>query len=309
MANRPGRQQKPRVFVGSSSEANPVVKALIKKLSRVAHMVPWWESPEFKPMTSVLSGLLEAVDEGVSKYDFGLFVLTPDDVIRSRQRQSRTPRDNVLFELGLFLGSFGPKRTFATLQLETKNVDKVKVPSDFHGIIIPTFTAPKNRTFDHTIEKVAKQFKDFIRDGPRPIREKLVYWEGLLWDFDWKDKKSVLTISAEFLRRNEVVLRGKRLLLVSLVTDAGKNVDQNQNIALSLPRDVPQILEDMKLWAPDKRAGKNIFSRIKPGAEVQARLFVIPSDLKISKGITIKDLLDRGAETAIGAAVAARRSN
>jgi hypothetical protein len=272
-------------------------------------MVPWWESPEFIPMTSVLSGLLKAVDQGVSKYDFGLFVLTPDDLIISRKKQSYTPRDNVLFELGLFLGSFGPDRTFATLQLETSDSNKVKVSSDFQGIIIPTFASPKSRRFDETVNKVAEAFRAFIKKGPRPLREKVVYLEGLTWDFDWKEKTSVLKIAPEFLRRNEVVLRGKQLLLVSLVTDSGINVEQNENTALSVPRDVPEIFEEMKLRAPDQNAKKNVFSRIKPGTEVQARLFVIPAGLKIEIGMTIGDLRARGAETATGAALTARRGN
>src|SRR6185503_13469704 len=159
MANRHARQPKPRVFIGSSSEGGAVVKALIQKLSRHAHMVPWWESPEFRPMKSVLAGLLETVDRGASKYDFGLFVLTPDDVIITRGKQSRTPRDNVLFELGLFLGSFGPDRTFAAVQLEEKLINQVKISSDFGGIIIPKFASRKSRKFAETIETVAKSFR------------------------------------------------------------------------------------------------------------------------------------------------------
>ena len=300
------RRPKSRVFVGSSSEANPVVKALVQKLSRAAHMVPWWESPEFRPMTSVLSGLLEAVDRGVSKYDFGLFVLTPDDIIRSRGTQSRTPRDNVLFELGLFLGSFGPERTFATLQLETKTSDKIKVPSDFHGIIIPSFSAPKKKKFEDTVNKVAKQFRHFIKKGPRPIREKLVHLQGLRWDFNWGRKAFTVDISEEFLRQNQVVLQGKKLLLVAMTTPRGENVENYRGIALSIPRSVPQLLHAITIQAPEPTVTKNIFSSITPGTEVEGRLFVVPAGLKIERGMLIKHLLAKGAEFAVGAGLNAR---
>lgn len=297
---------KSRVFVGSSSEANPVVQALIEKLSSDADIVPWWKSPEFKPMTSILSGLLEAVSKGVSLYDFGLFVLTPDDLVRSRGKESRTPRDNVLFELGLFLGAFGPDRTFATLQLAAKNSDKLKTPSDFQGIIIPTFSAPHQKEFDETITNVAESFRQFIKKGPRPLKDKLVHIQGFSWDFLWKPKVFRMELSEQFLHKNKLVLEGKKLVLVSLVTDPSKNIDRNRNIAVSLPREFPQILQDITIDAPDQSAKRNIFSSIKRGTEVQGFLYAVPTGLDIKRGMVIKDLLANGGEKVFAGATNAR---
>jgi hypothetical protein len=55
-----------------------------------------------------LSSLIKAADE----VDFAILVMTSDDVTTSRGKTQSVPRDNVLFELGLFMGVLGPARTF-----------------------------------------------------------------------------------------------------------------------------------------------------------------------------------------------------
>src|SRR5260370_39343149 len=94
----------PKVFVGSSSEAKEIAEGFCKALYDDATMIPWWQANDFKPMHSTLEGLWEAT----ARYDFGLFILTPDDRIESRGQEGYSARDNVLFELGLFLGRLGP---------------------------------------------------------------------------------------------------------------------------------------------------------------------------------------------------------
>ena len=45
----------------------------------------------------------------LDRFDFAILVLTADDLVASRDVLSTAPRDNVLFELGLFMGGLGPK--------------------------------------------------------------------------------------------------------------------------------------------------------------------------------------------------------
>ncbi len=65
---------KPRIFVGSSSEAKNAAEAFCSQLNHAAKAVGWWRSEEFREMSATLDGLLEAIE----KYDFGVFLLTPD---------------------------------------------------------------------------------------------------------------------------------------------------------------------------------------------------------------------------------------
>lgn len=56
-------------------------------------------------------------------------MLTPDDLVRYRGKKVNAPRDNVIFELGLFMGAIGRDRTY--LLTSSK---EMKIPSDLDGI-------------------------------------------------------------------------------------------------------------------------------------------------------------------------------
>lgn len=65
-----------------------------------------------------------------SNVTFAVAVLTPDDLcISRRNRKTRRARQNVIFELGYFMGALGGDRVCA---LRKGNVE---MPSDFHGVI------------------------------------------------------------------------------------------------------------------------------------------------------------------------------
>jgi hypothetical protein len=70
--------------------------------------------------------LIAALDE----FDFAVMVISGDDLLESREQNYNSPRDNVLFELGLFMGRIGRERTFV---LHEDN-PKLKLPSDLAGI-------------------------------------------------------------------------------------------------------------------------------------------------------------------------------
>lgn len=66
------------------------------------------EAGYYNTMFSTLDALVSATD----KYDFGLSIFTPDDGIESRGEESMPVRDNVLLELGLFLGRLTARLAF-----------------------------------------------------------------------------------------------------------------------------------------------------------------------------------------------------
>jgi predicted nucleotide-binding protein len=306
MANQPAKQRKPRVFIGSSSEAKKkgLVEEFKKVLSKDAYMIPWWESPEFKPLKSIFSGLMGAVNTGVSTYDFSLFILTADDVLRTRGTESSTPRDNVLFELGLFLGAFGPDRTFAVIQKESEVGRKTKLPSDFGGIIIPPISTTNKARMKQSVREAADQFRRLIKEmGRRTLSEKLVdVTKYVSWEFDREEKAFKVDISQDFLRRrqNQNALKSKKLLLIAMQHDPGKNWGDNERIALSTPRMIPQFAQPIRLCAPTGR--KNIFSDIPEGTEVEGYVLAMPASLEIKRSMVGEDFLKAGAEFAFGGA-------
>lgn len=116
-------------------------------------------------MRSTLEGLLESIE----RYDFGLFIFTPDDRITSRGVSENTARDNVILELGMFLGQLGRDRAFAVITEGTNPADRVKEISDLKGITMPRLAtsadAPKA-----SVARAAKPIRDKIREHGRRTR-------------------------------------------------------------------------------------------------------------------------------------------
>ncbi|MGQ0801272.1 MAG: TIR domain-containing protein [Pseudomarimonas sp.] len=125
-----------RVFIISSTEALEVaqeVKAAFEHQREV--FVEIWTEGVFKIANYTLDDLTSKVDES----DFAIAIAHGDDVTTSREATWPAPRDNVIFELGLFMGRLG--RTRAIL-MEPRD-EKVKLPSDLTGITTVIYRAPR----------------------------------------------------------------------------------------------------------------------------------------------------------------------
>ena len=73
---------------------------------------------------------MESLEAQLASADFALLVTTPDDEVITRGRNSGAPRDNVVFELGLFMGAISRHRTY----LLTPRGVEVKIPTDLLGL-------------------------------------------------------------------------------------------------------------------------------------------------------------------------------
>jgi hypothetical protein len=102
---------KPSVFVGSSSEALEFPQAVQWQLQHTAEVTIWNELP-FAPGLYTLETLMNALD----RFDFAVFVFSPDAIVHDHGVALPAPRDNVVFELGLFMGKLGRSRAFVLRQ-------------------------------------------------------------------------------------------------------------------------------------------------------------------------------------------------
>ena len=125
---------KPALFVGSSSESLDVAYAAQKNLEDVAEVIVWTQGI-FELTKSYLESLLEALEDT----EFGLFIFGPDDLIKIRGMEMVTARDNVVFELGLFIGRLGRDRSFI---LMPKDSADFHLPTDLLGITTARFQPP-----------------------------------------------------------------------------------------------------------------------------------------------------------------------
>ena len=115
-----------RVFVISSAEALPIARAVQEIFARDPFHIIVWTDGVFKASRYSVENLEAVLDSS----DFAVAIAQPDDLVQSKGETSPTPRDNVLFELGLFIGRLGRLRSFL---LEPAPGD-VKLPSDLSGI-------------------------------------------------------------------------------------------------------------------------------------------------------------------------------
>ncbi len=120
----------PKLFIGSSSEGLEVARALQAELGGIVE-TGIWSQGVFEPGQNYLEDLFKFS----TTYDFAVMVLRADDWERSREKEQIVPRDNVLFEVGLFMGSIGRRRTFLLYDMSSMP----KLPSDLAGITTLTF--------------------------------------------------------------------------------------------------------------------------------------------------------------------------
>src|SRR6186713_551940 len=148
---------KPRIFLGSSTQQEKLLQALTRGLQDVAHVEPW--TTVFNPGVSTLERLVELTHE----VDFAAFIFGQDDWTAKGAGSGQapdvasgqaTPRDNVVFEAGLFGGALGIRRTFIL------HARGAKIPTDLNGLTVIRYdpdTTPQivrqiNQTLRRAIE-------------------------------------------------------------------------------------------------------------------------------------------------------------
>jgi predicted nucleotide-binding protein len=114
-----------KAFIGSSSEKLEIAREIQAGLSHDPIGVTVWTDAVFTASHFAIDDL----ERQISEADFAVLVISADDQVSSRGQSRAAPRDNVIFELGLFVGGLGHKRTFI---VKPRGVD-IKLPSDLLG--------------------------------------------------------------------------------------------------------------------------------------------------------------------------------
>jgi hypothetical protein len=149
---------KPRVFIGSSSEARDLALAVQHELKDAAICELWSQG-----MFRVGSVPLDVLTSALNGFDFAIFIFAPDDVTVMRDQKSPAVRDNVLFELGLFMGRLGHNRSFFIAPVKAEDI---RLPSDLSGII-PARYDPKLSDLQAAVTDACFEIRKVVRDlGP-----------------------------------------------------------------------------------------------------------------------------------------------
>jgi hypothetical protein len=141
-----------RAFLGSSRESEQIAQAIKKNLAEIECVV--WTDSFFRLSTTTIETLSRRVDE----FDIGIFVFREDDVVHSRKEEFAAPRDNVIFEAGLFMGRLNPSRTF----IVRSNSELLKWMSDLKGFT-PAYYDPDAAKVDP--DKAVEEACEGIREA------------------------------------------------------------------------------------------------------------------------------------------------
>jgi len=179
--------EKPRIFLGSSGKQAKLLQALTRGLEDVAHVEPWTTS--FNPGTTTLERLLELTRE----VDFAAFVFAQDDWTTNTSTEApaptpgqASPRDNVVFEAGLFGGVLGMRRTFIL------HASGAKLPTDLLGL---TCVRYDGSTAAAVMKVVCQKLRNAIENEGRVTRI-----EGLWWQFSLTERSSREPSAVSLLR-------------------------------------------------------------------------------------------------------------
>ena len=126
----PDARVRPSVFVGSSSEGLRIAQAIQVVLDPVCEVEIWSQG-----VFGLTQGTLESLVLALERFDFAVLVLTADDLKISRGTERQVARDNVLFELGLFVGGLSRDRTFMLFD----RTHPPALPTDLAGVTAATF--------------------------------------------------------------------------------------------------------------------------------------------------------------------------
>jgi uncharacterized protein YgfB (UPF0149 family) len=147
-----------RVFIGSSSEGKEIAEYLQLALDDYCEAVIWDQG-----VFTLSAATLQSLTSATQNYDFAILVLTPDDQVLKRGNLSNAARDNVLFELGLFMGKLGPSSTFIVHCRD----DKLEFPSDLAGITRVTYRHRSDGNLQAAINPVAVKIRKAMAEVAR----------------------------------------------------------------------------------------------------------------------------------------------
>ena len=177
---------KPRIFLGSSTAQTKLLQSLTRGLEDIAHVDAWTAS--FNPGTTTLERLLELTRE----VDFAAFVFARDDwtikgaTAAGTEAGQAAPRDNVVFEAGLFGGVLGMRRTFIL------HANGAKLPTDLLGLTSIRY-AEELTTAE--IKSINQKLRKAIETEGR-----LVGIEGLWWQFALTERSADEPSAVSLLR-------------------------------------------------------------------------------------------------------------
>jgi hypothetical protein len=190
---------KPRIFLGSSTQQEKLLEALTRGLQDIADVEPW--TTVFSPGVSTLDRLAELTRQ----VDFAAFVFGLDDWTSRGSAPDPSsgqaaPRDNVVFEAGLFGGALGMHRTFIL------HAHGAKLPTDLLGL---TSIRYEPATTPAIVRQMNEKLRKAIEEQGRISRLEGDWWQLSLTTRTEFEPSAVSLLSISRDRAGALEIAGK----------------------------------------------------------------------------------------------------
>jgi len=256
----------PLIFVGSSAEQVAIVRKMIVDLEHVAVVRPWTRI--FTPGETTLESLIAEAN----KVDFALFIFGPDDWTESREIGKASPRDNVVFEAGLFGGILGLQRSMILYDRA------VKLPSDLLGLTPITYDAQDDPAHQSQIA-CAKIAEVIERKGWRGSEGLAGQMAGNWWQYTLSDGKGVEQSALSLV---EIERHGQRVSLEGRAwTRDGALIAQFKSKAIALSEENRSLFYYWEGDWPGEADARQMFGKgeiVLDGAQQASGYFTARSD-------------------------------
>jgi hypothetical protein len=178
---------KPKIFIASSVEWLKVANTIQERLEYDAEVTVWDQD-----VFQLSSNTLDDLNDALSITDFGIFVFTPDDTVKIREGEYQSVRDNVIFELGMFIGRLGKNRCFI---VSPRLQNSFRIPTDLLGVTPATYDPnrddgnlsaalnPACNKIRQTIESVQRT-QQSVEPEPQETSEQRQAFNELMREFD-----------------------------------------------------------------------------------------------------------------------------
>lgn len=195
---------KPTIFIASSSEALPVAEAVHIKLEQEMRVKLWENAFDLSSIT--ITSLIGKTKET----DYAVFVFHPDDKTLIRDKEFSSVRDNVVLELGMFIGALGLERCFILVPKSAETT--FRLPTDLAGVTASLY------------DDLEPDLTDAVTGSCAKIKQSVKRLET-------RNTKTVATSEAEVLRQQ---LQHAQSQIWSLNHDIQRASEQSQSLLESI---------------------------------------------------------------------------
>ena len=141
---------------GGATEDLAIAEQIQLNLKHAEIVAKIYTNEVFGPSGVPIEDLLAQIDTS----DFAAFVFGTNDKVISRKEEHHAPRDNIVFELGLFMGRLGRNRAY----IIKEHKSNLKIPTDLLGVIPITYVGDPTQDSSTVLAPVCSELRKVIKE-------------------------------------------------------------------------------------------------------------------------------------------------